>query len=201
MQKALATWFLLAMAPVAPMGPTEALQAALQQVAQVLEEQSGARAIERRRAELRRIAERMFDYHEMARRSLGRHWTDRTPQQRDEFVLAFRELVERAYMARVEQMAGEPVVWGPESVDGDTATVRSRIKTGVRSEVALSYRLHLLGARWAVYDITMDGISLISSYRSQFARIIQSSSYEELLRRLRSRETVATTIEPAAAAR
>jgi phospholipid transport system substrate-binding protein len=67
--------------------------------------------------------------------------------------------------------------------------------------VALSYRLHLLGSRWAVYDIAVDGISLVSSYRSQFARIIQTSSYEELLRRLRSREAVATAIEPTAAAR
>ena len=196
MQKALAAWFLLAMAPASAPGPTESLQAGLQQVSQALEEQPGARAGERRRAELRRIADRVFDFREMARRSLGRHWSDRTAQERDEFVQAFRDLVERAYFARVEQMAGERVTWGPESVEGATATVRSRIAAGRQGEIAMAYRLHLLGSRWAVYDVAVDGISLVSSYRSQFARIIQATSYDELLRRLRSREAAAA-IEPA----
>jgi phospholipid transport system substrate-binding protein len=62
----------------------------------------------------------------------------------------------------------------------------------------MAYRLHQLGSRWAIYDVAVDGISLVSSYRSQFARIIQTSSYGELMRRLRSRDAGATTIEPAA---
>jgi len=196
MQKALAAWFLLSMAPASAPGPTESLQAGLHQVNQVMDAPAGV--TDARRVELRRVVDRLFDFREMARRSLGRHWTDRTAQERDEFVAAFRDLVERAYLARVEKMAGERVTWGPESVDGGTATVRSRVAAGRQGEIAMAYRLHQLGSRWAIYDVAVDGISLVSSYRSQFARIIQTSSYGELMRRLRARDAGATTIEPAA---
>jgi phospholipid transport system substrate-binding protein len=198
MQKALAAWILLAMAPASSQTPTEVLQNALRQVVAVLEEEAGARALDRRRAELRRIADRLFDVHDMARRSLGRHWSERTREEQDEFVRAFRELVEGAYVARIEQVAGERVIWGAESIDGEVATVRSRMASR-QGEVSLHYRMRLVGGRWAVFDVIVDGISLVSSYRSQFARIIQTASYEELLRRMRRGRDLAATIQPTGA--
>lgn len=199
MQRALAAWLLLAVAPVASSGPTEIVQAAVDQIVQALDDPALARPAmaERRRAEIRRIADRVFDFHEMARRALARHWADRTPQERDEFVRLFRELVERAYIGKLEAYAGEKVIWGPETVEGESATVRSRILSR-RGEIALHYRLHWHGGRWAIYDMAIEGVSLVSSYRSQFARIIQTSSYGDLVRKLRARDLSSAVVERAA---
>lgn len=197
MQKALAL-ILLAMAPMATPSPTEVVQSGIEQVVQVVQDYDAnhPEAAEKRRSEIRRAAGRLFDFQEMARRTLARHWSDRTPVERDEFVSLFRDLLERSYLSRLENYSGERIVYLGETVDGDFATVRSKILTGRSSEMALSYRLHLVGSRWAVYDILIEGVSFVGSYRSQFNRIISKTSYEDLVRKLRHKELEgATNIE------
>lgn len=199
MEKALAAWFLLAVSPVSAGSPTQIVQSAIERVVQVLLESDTMQpgVVERRRAEVRRIAERLFDFPEMARRSLARHWSDRTPLEREEFARLLRDLVERSYLARIEAYSSERLVYGPETIEGELATVRSRIQAGRRGEVAVYYRLHVVGGRWTVFDVLVDGVSLVASYRSQFDRVIQSSSYDALVRRLRQRELEAPVVEPA----
>ncbi len=202
MQKALAL-ILLAMAPVATPSPTEVVQSGIEQVVQVVQDfdASHPQGAEKRRIEIRRAATRLFDFQEMARRTLARHWSDRTPSEREEFVALFRDLLERSYLSRLENYSGERIVYLGETVDGEFATVRSKILTGRTSEVALAYRLHLVGSRWAVYDILVEGVSFVGSYRSQFNRIIAKSSYEDLVRKLRHKELEGATIERAAPVR
>jgi phospholipid transport system substrate-binding protein len=186
MQKALAL-ILLAMAPVATLSPTEVVQSGIEQVVQATQDFDPAHpdGAEKRRLEIRRVAGRLFDFNEMARRTLARHWSDRTAGEREEFVSLFRDLLERSYLTRLENYSGERIVYLGETVDGEFATVRSKIVTGTSSEMTLSYRLHLAGQRWAVYDILIEGVSFVGSYRSQFHRIISKGSYEELVRKLR----------------
>lgn len=202
MEKALAAWLLLSVSTTAtPASPTQVVQSAVERAVQVAQDEDLARptATERRRSEMRRIAERAFDFSEMARRSLARHWWERTPQQREEFSRIFAELLGRAYFGRLENYAAERIVYTGETVEGEFATVRSKIIAGRRGEIPVEYRLHLVGPRWAVYDVVIEGVSLINSYRSQFNKVIQSSSYDELVRQLRGKG--ADLVTPAREAR
>ncbi|HEU5192251.1 MAG TPA: ABC transporter substrate-binding protein [Methylomirabilota bacterium] len=186
MQKALAL-ILLAMAPMATPSPTEVVQSGIERVAQVAQDYDAGHpdAAEKRRSEIRRVAGRLFDFQEMARRTLARHWSERTPAEREEFVSLFRDLLERSYIAKLENYSGEQIVYLGETVDGEYATVRSKI-VGRGNEMALAYRLHLVNSRWAVYDVLVEGVSFVGNYRSQFNRIISKGSYEDLIRKLKT---------------
>lgn len=205
MQKALAL-ILLAMAPMATPSPTEVVQSGIERVAQVVQDYDAGHpdAAEKRRSEIRRVAGRLFDFQEMARRTLARHWTERTPAEREEFVSLFRDLLERSYIAKLENYSGEQIVYLGETVDGEYATVRSKI-VGRGNEMALAYRLHLVNSRWAVYDVLVEGVSFVGNYRSQFNRIISKGSYEDLVRKLKTGglegATLDRSLERAAAVR
>jgi phospholipid transport system substrate-binding protein len=154
----------------------------------------GALSSVRRRAQIRGIAEAMFDFEEVSRRALSVHWAARTPAERTEFVGLFTDLLERAYIGRVESYTGEKIVYPAEKIDGDFAIVRSRIVPKRRGdartqETGLEYRLLKKDGRWKVYDVVIDGVSFVSTYRSQFDRIIKASSYATLVDRLRDPRT------------
>jgi len=142
---------------------------------------------ERVRGEIRRIATDLFDFDEVARRALSRHWAGRTRAEQTEFTSLFTDLLERSYVGKIETYSGEKIVYTGEVVDGNYATVRSRIITRRRTDTALDYRMHEIDGRWKVYDVLIDGVSFVSTYRSEFNRVIQSSSYEELIERLRKK--------------
>ena len=171
--------------PVAAGEPTDALKTRVDRVI-VLLDQSGDQ-----RVELRKVADEIFDFEEMSRRALGPHWNARTPEERREFVPIFTDLLERSYLGRVESGRGGKVLYSGESVEGDEATVRTRIVTPQRTEVPVDYRMHRKDGRWRVYDVNIEGVSLINNYRSQFNSVIQSSSYLALVERLRSKEPAA----------
>jgi len=148
-----------------------------------------------RRTEVRKIARDLFDFEEVTRRTLSRHWAARSPEERAEFVTLFTDLLERSYVNRVEAYAGENISYLGEAVDAGFATVRSRVTTQRRTEIALDYRLHFRDGRWRIYDLQIDGVSFVSTYRSQFDRIIQSESYAALLERMRKKSFEATVAE------
>jgi phospholipid transport system substrate-binding protein len=147
-----------------------------------------------RRAEIRRVGRALFDFDGMARLTLARHWKDRSPQEQEEFVRLFTDLLERSYLTTIENYAGEKIAFVGESVTGPYAQVRSRITTDRRVEISIDYRLIENGARWAVYDVVLDGVSLVSNYRSQFNTIIRTSSFTDLLTKLRSKQIEAHAI-------
>lgn len=188
MQKAVAAWFLLIVSAASLASPTEVVQLAVEQVVRLMQDSERPAASQQRRFEIRLIANRLFDFTEMARRSLGRHWSDRTSQQREEFVRLFSGLLERSYFSKIENYAGERFVYNGETVEGEFATVRSKIIGGRKAEIPVDYRLHLVGSRWAVHDVLIDGISIVSNYRAQFNQIIQTSSYDNLIQKMRLKE-------------
>lgn len=145
--------------------------------------------------ELRRIAVDLFDFDEMARRALTRHWAGRTRAQQAEFVTLFIDLLERAYVGRIEAYAGEKITYVGESIDGGYALVRSKIVTPrARLGTAVDYRLHRRDGRWRVYDVLIDGVSFVSTYRSEFNRVITASSYNTLVDALRNRRLQVKTV-------
>lgn len=166
-------------------GPTETVQTAVQRVFSQTGGPVKTVSIAERRADIRKVAEGLFDFHEMSRRSLGGSWTQASPAEQEEFVQLFTSLIASAYMGKIEQYTGEPIAYLGERVDGADASVQSRVVTPKGSQVAIEYRLYRTPDRWAVYDINVDGVSLVASYRSQFSRVIQRGSFADLLKQLR----------------
>jgi len=140
-----------------------------------------------RRAALRGIANEAFDFEEMTKRALARHWHGRTPAEQKEFVQLFADLMERSYVSTLELYAGEKIRYAGESVEGEQATVRTKIVTKQGTEVPVDYRMHWRGDCWLVYDVVIEGISLVANYRSQFNAIIQTSTYQELVARMKTK--------------
>ena len=150
-----------------------------------------AEASERRRADVRRAADALFDFPDMSRRALGRHWTDRTPAEREEFVRLFTDLIARSYIGKIDRYAGESIAYVGERVDGEEASVRSQVVTAKGSQIPVEYRLHRANDTWSAYDVLIENVSLVGTYRSQFDRIIKAESFADLLRRLREKGQVA----------
>lgn len=140
-----------------------------------------------RRDQLRQILFARFDFPEMSRRALGANWRQRTPQEQEEFVRLFTELLERSYAGIIESYTDEKIVYANERVDGDFADVGSKIVTSKGEEYSINYKVHLVSNEWKVYDVVAENISLVNNYRSQFSRIISRESYEELIRRLKNK--------------
>ena len=167
--------------------PTEQLRAQMDRIIKVLEDpelKREGRQVERRAA-IRRVANEIFDFTETSRRSLGQHWQARTPAEREQFVRLFADLMERSYIGKLELYSGERILFGGETVEGDQATVRTRLVTKAGTEIPVEYRMHrTAGDRWLSYDVAIEGVSLVANYRAQFNKIIQASGYQSLVKKL-----------------
>ena len=176
-------------------GPLDLVKASVSRVLAIVQSPRVVASDDRqRRTDIRRVAQGLFDFNEMARLTLARHWRDRSVQEQEEFVRLFTDLLERSYLTTIENYPGERITFLGESVSGPYAQVRSRITTERRVEISIEYRLLESGARWAVYDVVLDGVSLVSNYRSQFNSIIRTSSFADLLAKLRNKQIEAHVI-------
>jgi phospholipid transport system substrate-binding protein len=142
-----------------------------------------------RRALLKQVLFARFDFSEMARRALGAHWRRRTPQEQQEFVRLFSELLERAYADTIESYSDEKIVYIGEKSDGNYAEVSSKILTSTGQEFSIGYKTQSIDGEWKVYDVVVENISMVNNFRSQFNRVINNSSYEELVRRLKDKQS------------
>ena len=175
--------------------PTDQLKQRVDEVIKVVDDPALTGKPVERHAAVRKIAEDVFDYPDTAQRALGPHWNARTPQERQEFTQLFADLLDRAYIGKIDLYQGEKVRYAGETAEGDQATVKTRIVTKKGSEVPVDYRMHLKNGRWLVYDVIIEGVSLISNYRTQFNKVVQTESYPALVQKLKAKET-----EPAASA-
>ncbi len=176
----------LTAAPGGEAGPlTDQFKGDIERVLGVIEEtgKTGMSAPRRREA-IRSVSEPVFDWREMASRALGVHWPARSESERAEFVELFRDLIQRSYIAQVERYSGEPVRFTGEKVDGNFGLVNTRIITRQGQEVPMDYRLVNRDGRWRVYDVLVEGVSLIGNFRTQFDKVIRTSGYGELVKRL-----------------
>ena len=140
---------------------------------------------QRRRKALKKTIAVIFDFEEMARRSMGSHWKGRSAPEKKEFVQLFESLLENSYAGKIESYNQEKIVYLKETLDGEYAEVKSKVITAKRDEFTLDYRLMNKGGRWMVYDVVIEGVSLVSNYRTQFNKIIQNQGYGELVKKLR----------------
>ena len=179
--------------------PTETLKAYSEHVVKILDDPGLKERKSERRAAVRKVAEDVFALDETAKRALGPHWQARTPAEREEFTQLFADILETTYISRIDEYGGERVRYVSEKIDGDTAVVQTRVVTRKAQEVPVDARMLKRGDKWYIYDITLEGVSLISNYRTQFDRIIRSSSYADLVKRLKDRKNLPAAPQPRAA--
>lgn len=170
-------------------GPAAEVAAQIGRLAGILKDPAlqGDAQREGRRLAVRQVVEEIFDFDETARRALGRHWDERSPEERARFVRLFTSLIDRAYLSRLDGLESERIVVIDDQVDGLRAVVRLHVMTGGASPLPVDLYLLRSADRWRVWDARLEGASLVSSYRAQFQKVIQSASWEELLKRLEAR--------------
>jgi phospholipid transport system substrate-binding protein len=182
---------LLLTCPAARAGsPTEELRALFAGATRILDPRTPDGPEERLNA-VRVIVREIVDFREAARLSLGPMWNARTPAERDEFVPLFADFLERALITgiagKIRLADGVKVSYLGEVVDGAAATVWTTIASKSGLDLPLSYRMIERRGRWAIRDVVIDGVSLAANYRAQLLRVMQTSSYPELIMQMRSR--------------
>ncbi|MEC4888748.1 MAG: ABC transporter substrate-binding protein [Nitrospira sp.] len=168
--------------------PTDSMKVTIDEVLRIIRDKElkqPAKADERRALLEKAVADR-FDYQEMSRRALGAPWNTLSDQEKQEFVGLFRTLLTNSYAEKVETYSGEGVQYLNERTEKEYAEVRTKILSG-KTEIPLDYRLVNRGPEWRVYDVVVDGVSLVSNYRGQFTKIIRASSYQDLVEQLRKK--------------
>jgi phospholipid transport system substrate-binding protein len=141
-----------------------------------------------RRKLLEKTIGQLFNFEEMAKRSLAAHWRNRSEPEHQEFATLFQTLLSKTYAGKIENYSGEKVRYLKERLKDSYAEVQTTIVSH-KTEISLDYRLVLKDGKWWVYDVVVDGVSLVKNYRVQFDRIIRDSSYEKLVKTLREKSS------------
>jgi len=178
----------VAVQPAVAGGATEAMKHTIDEVLTTIRDKElkqPGRA-EERRQRLEQIVGARFDYQEMSRRSLGAPWNTLSDKDKQEFVGLFQTLLTNSYADKIESYSGEGVKYINERTENDYAEVRTKVLTG-KVEIPLDYRLLNKGGNWRVYDVVVDGVSLVNNYRGQFSKILRSSTYADLVDQLRKK--------------
>jgi len=169
--------------------PTQQIKETTDKILAILSNPSlkGTAQAEERKKVIGQTVDERFDWEEMSRRSLARHWAARTPEEKKEFIGLFRNLLERTYLNKVDDYSGEAVTYEGDTIDGNYASVKVKIVTSQGKEIPVEYRVMKKQTNWMVYDITIEGVSFVNNYRSQFNSILTKSPYSELVKRLKDK--------------
>jgi phospholipid transport system substrate-binding protein len=139
-----------------------------------------------RTQQVRKLIASRFNYAEMAERSLDSHWVKLTPEQRQAFVALFGELFERSYSRLVlNSLPDQQIVYAGETVNGTRAVVKTVMVDKRGDRLPVDYQLRRPKAQWQLSDVVIDGVSIVNNYQSQFNKIIQTSSFDDLVKKMR----------------
>jgi phospholipid transport system substrate-binding protein len=180
---------LLFMASQAFATPSEDVKKTVDEVVRIVSDKNMKRNEGKRRQTLKRTIGVIFDYNEMAKRSLGKHWNDRSDAEKKQFVDLFATLLENSYAGKIESYNNEKIVYLKENVNGNFAEVKSKVITSKRDEFTLDYKLTKKNGKWMAYDVIIEGVSLVSNYRTQFNKIITNKGYPELVKKLKTKRS------------
>ena len=182
---------LLPSSPLRAGAPTEQVRATVDKVLAIVKNPNLKPEAQKEdlQAQLAQVIYPRFDFTEMAKRSLGPHWGRRTAEEQREFVKIFAALSGRTYTDRIESYTSQTILYTREIEDKDYAEVDTKIITDKREEVSINYKLHSIDNEWKVYDLVIEDISVVNNYRSQFDRVIARSSFEELVRVMKEKQS------------
>jgi phospholipid transport system substrate-binding protein len=168
-------------------GVTDEVKKTVDEVVRIVSDKEMKKNDLKRRQALKKTISIIFDYSEMAKRSLGKHWNQRTAAEKKQFTDLFASLLENSYASKIESYNNEKIVYLKETIDGEYAEVKSKVVTAKRDEFTLDYRMINQNGKWMVYDVVIEGVSLVSNYRTQFNKIISSNGYPELVKKLQTK--------------
>jgi phospholipid transport system substrate-binding protein len=168
--------------------PLDALQTTSQKVRGLLSDMEfkGPEHVADRRYQLMTIIRERFSCEEMSKRALGNEWVKRSEAEQQEFTRLFQALLAKSYASKIEGYGAEPVRYIEEQIANGYAMVRAQIYAA-KNQYVMDFRLVETAGSWLVYDVVVDGISLINSYRRQFARVLTYVSYETLVQRMKEK--------------
>ena len=175
--------------PASAGAPTDALRGHIDRIFALLGDPAmkGPDNVAARHRALRALTEEAVDFREAAQRSLGSHWDARTPAQQTYFIRLFTDLIDHAYLSRLA-LDGERLAYDEETTSGKVAVVHARALSKSGSVTPVIFSLYQgVGAKWRIYDVSFEGMSLVGTYRAQFNKIIRVSSYDELVSRLEAK--------------
>jgi phospholipid transport system substrate-binding protein len=182
-------WVAMLVSPCFAGAPTDGVKETTDRILVIVSDPAlkGPENKDKRGKLIRQAVDERFNWEAMTKRSLARHWRKRTDAEKKEFISLFGKLLERTYLDKVGSYSGEKVIYVGETIDGKYGTVTAKILTHSHTEVLVRYRLKKTGGVWRVYDISVEGVSLVNNYRKQFNSIILRSSYDDLVSKLRAK--------------
>lgn len=170
-------------------GPTDAIKSTIRHLIRILEDETlkGADRTEERRQALEEVVKSRVSYEEMAKRALGTQWTRLTGVERQEFIELFVALLRDSFANHVTALVDEQVLYlGEQQYEAAFAEVHTKL-TGAKVDTSIYFRVINQGGEWLVYDVVVDGASIVYNYRSQFMRVIKDVAYPGLVRQLKDR--------------
>lgn len=174
-----------AMAAKTSSDPLGRVESVVNEIIAILEDKAlaGPEAVDKRRQLVIKKVEDLLDFEEIAMRAMGRHWRERTPAEKAQFVALFKQLLERTYIDRVDTYSGERAVFQKQDIRGDYAMVYTQFVTS-KNEIPINYKLRKKANGWMVYDVEIETVSLVLNYRNQFDSIINRDKYAGLVQRM-----------------
>ncbi|WP_299983037.1 ABC transporter substrate-binding protein [Desulfobacula sp.] len=165
------------------------LKITIDKIMEILKDPSfkGEEQAEKRRASLRKVIKERFSFAKMSQLCLGRHWRERSDEEKKVFIDLFGQLLEETYISKIEDYTDEKVVYVKEFVKKKRAQVNTKIITKT-IEILIDYRMYnTKDGSWMIYDLVIEGVSLVGNYRSQFDHILQKDSYDKLVEELKKK--------------
>ncbi|MCO6429619.1 MAG: ABC transporter substrate-binding protein [Deltaproteobacteria bacterium] len=167
--------------------PLQKVQATIDEIVEIVQQNSGDDSKDVRRQKLREVINPVFDFDEMAKRSLGPHWNKVTPEEQAEFVSVFSDLLAKTYLGKIETVKPGMVKVTKEKVDAPRAEVKTSV-TNKGDTFPIDYKLQNTSGSWRVYDVEIENIGLVANYRNEFAGIIRKESFASLIERLKKKK-------------
>jgi len=189
---ATAVWALIFCATAYAAAPEEILRVSLNKGLEVLKnkELSAPEKSEQRKKALREIAEKIFDFEEMSKRTLAMHWKQRSREEQAEFVILFKDFLAGVYTGKIERYGDEDVRYLAENIEGEYSIVKTNVINKENLSIPIDYKLIARNGDWKVYDVIIEGVSLVNNYRNQFNQIIRTKSYRELVKMLKEKQAI-----------
>jgi phospholipid transport system substrate-binding protein len=187
------TFGLVAGGAAAADSPMAVLKKANKKITKLLDEkiEAGSAAAKLRDDKIKKIVDGFLDFETLSTKAMGKHWEERTEEEKGEYSKLFRELIQKNYLKQIHEKADYEMLYDSEQIDVDKAvvntTVKAKNKQGEEAETAVVYKLRKAKGKWLVVDIETDEVSLVGNYRSQFNKIITKDGFKALIEKMKKK--------------
>ena len=171
-------------AALAASSPTEDVRSSVDAILVIL--QNGELDVQQKRADISKIINKRFDFRAMSQRTLATNWNKTSDEEKKQFTALFSQLIESSYVGKIEAYTNEKVEYPGEKVKGKKAVVETLILTS-SADIPVNYKLYQKGDQWLVYDVIIEGVSLISNYRSSYQEIMKDEGFDGLLNKMQAK--------------